>query len=118
MLVWQRDELESAHQRWPEVFTGDIPAHCAAIEQRLRRMAAQQHTGRITLIAGTVEGLAEYLRNVGGEPGEESTRLSYAARARELGHTLAWPPGRNQPCWCASGQKYKKCCGRPAGSNA
>ena len=23
---------------------------------------------------------------------------------------IAWPPGRNQPCWCGSGRKYKKCC--------
>jgi hypothetical protein len=22
-----------------------------------------------------------------------------------------WPPGRNEPCWCSSGRKYKKCCG-------
>ena len=21
-------------------------------------------------------------------------------------------PGRNDPCWCGSGKKYKKCCGR------
>jgi tetratricopeptide (TPR) repeat protein len=116
MLVWPRRELDRAHQRWPGVFTGDIPAHCAAIEQRLRRMADQQHASRITLITGTVDGLADYLRDEGGDPGEESTRLSYAARARELGHTLPWPPGRNQPCWCGSGQKYKKCCGRPAAS--
>ncbi|MCK4224522.1 MAG: SEC-C domain-containing protein [candidate division Zixibacteria bacterium] len=20
--------------------------------------------------------------------------------------------GRNKPCWCGSGKKYKKCCGR------
>jgi tetratricopeptide (TPR) repeat protein len=116
MLIWQRDELGRAHQRWPEVFTGDIPGHCAAIEQRLRRMAAQQHTSRITLITGTVDGFANYLQREGGDPGEESTRLSYATRARERGHTLTWPPGRNQPCWCASGQKYKKCCGRPTSS--
>jgi tetratricopeptide (TPR) repeat protein len=114
MLVWQRGELDRAHQRWPGVFTDDIPAHCAASEQRLQRMAAQQHTSRITLITATAEGLADYLRNEGGDPGEESTRLSYAARARELGHTRTWPPGRNQPCWCGSGGKYKKCCGKPA----
>ncbi|MFC4562825.1 SEC-C domain-containing protein [Nocardiopsis mangrovi] len=24
-----------------------------------------------------------------------------------------WPPDRNASCWCASGRKYKKCCGRP-----
>jgi uncharacterized protein YecA (UPF0149 family) len=23
---------------------------------------------------------------------------------------VSWPPGRNQPCWCGSGYKYKKCC--------
>ncbi|MBA3866097.1 MAG: SEC-C domain-containing protein, partial [Solirubrobacterales bacterium] len=21
------------------------------------------------------------------------------------------PPGRNDPCWCSSGRKYKRCCG-------
>jgi len=24
--------------------------------------------------------------------------------------TMAWPPGRNAPCWCGSTLKYKKCC--------
>lgn len=24
---------------------------------------------------------------------------------------LTWPPGRNDPCWCGSGRKYKRCCG-------
>jgi uncharacterized protein YchJ len=27
--------------------------------------------------------------------------------------TIAWPPPRNAACWCGSGSKYKKCCGRP-----
>ncbi|NMO93177.1 SEC-C domain-containing protein [Actinomycetospora sp. TBRC 11914] len=26
------------------------------------------------------------------------------------GPLLEWPPGRNDPCWCGSGTKYKKCC--------
>ena len=26
------------------------------------------------------------------------------------GPMLAWPPGRNEPCWCGSRAKYKKCC--------
>jgi tetratricopeptide (TPR) repeat protein len=29
-----------------------------------------------------------------------------------VGELIAWPPERNQPCWCGSGQKYKRCCGR------
>jgi len=27
-------------------------------------------------------------------------------------------PGRNDPCWCGSGRKYKKCCGSPTNINA
>jgi tetratricopeptide (TPR) repeat protein len=26
------------------------------------------------------------------------------------GPMLEWPPGRNDPCWCGSRVKYKKCC--------
>jgi uncharacterized protein YecA (UPF0149 family) len=22
-----------------------------------------------------------------------------------------WPPGRNEPCWCGSERKCKRCCG-------
>ena len=28
----------------------------------------------------------------------------------ETGPFLEWPPGRNEPCWCGSRGKYKKCC--------
>jgi hypothetical protein len=28
----------------------------------------------------------------------------------EPGPMLTWPPGRNEPCWCGSRTKYKKCC--------
>lgn len=28
----------------------------------------------------------------------------------DRGAAVTWPPGRNDPCWCASGRKYKKCC--------
>jgi preprotein translocase subunit SecA len=26
--------------------------------------------------------------------------------------------GRNDPCWCGSGRKYKKCCGVPGGQES
>jgi hypothetical protein len=36
--------------------------------------------------------------------------------AVEPGPLLEWPPGRNDPCWCGSRTKYKKCClPRPRG---
>ena len=42
----------------------------------------------------------------------EHARASYAAQQLRLGHAIDWPPGRNEPCWCGSERKYKKCCGR------
>jgi hypothetical protein len=30
--------------------------------------------------------------------------------AVDQGPLLEWPPGRNEPCWCGSRVKYKKCC--------
>ena len=33
-----------------------------------------------------------------------------ADTAPEPGPRLPWPPGRNDPCWCGSRAKYKKCC--------
>ena len=48
------------------------------------------------------------------------------ARAEYAGHLAAtadsslipWPPGRNDPCWCGSGRKYKKCCAAPTSVDA
>ena len=41
-----------------------------------------------------------------------AARAEYAAHLAATGDPglIAWPPGRNQPCWCGSGHKYKKCC--------
>ena len=37
-------------------------------------------------------------------------RRDAGADAPEPGPRLPWPPGRNDPCWCGSRAKYKKCC--------
>lgn len=39
------------------------------------------------------------------------TRAHYAADRLAAGEVIPWPPNRNDPCWCGSGRKYKKCCG-------
>lgn len=56
-----------------------------------------------------------------GDPGELERLASllaaglrdaaYAADQMRAGNGLAWPPGRNDACWCESGRKYKRCCG-------
>jgi hypothetical protein len=44
-------------------------------------------------------------------PDPPPTPAHLAARITAL-HTPRHPPHRNDPCWCGSGLKYKKCCAR------
>ncbi|GAB3669054.1 hypothetical protein GCM10027589_36050 [Actinocorallia lasiicapitis] len=53
-------------------------------------------------------------------PGTDRLEIERAMRADQNARILSpegtfipWPPDRNAVCWCASGAKYKKCCGRP-----
>ena len=43
-------------------------------------------------------------------------RIDFVEQAKNLPKTKSLPPsskvGRNDPCPCGSGKKYKKCCGR------
>lgn len=41
----------------------------------------------------------------------DDSRAAYATDQMRAGNGLAWPPGRNDACWCESGRKYKRCCG-------
>jgi tetratricopeptide (TPR) repeat protein len=41
----------------------------------------------------------------------EQARAQYAAQLLIDGKTIPWPPSRNDPCWCGSQRKYKRCCG-------
>lgn len=114
MLVWRRDEHQRAAQRWPEVFTAEVGARYADIEQRLREESRKLQAAKVMLIPGAADGFGDYLERTGDDPAEEQARLAYAGQVRDSGRTMSWPPGRNQPCWCGSARKYKKCCGLPA----
>ncbi len=49
-----------------------------------------------------------------GLPVSELGNLGRALRGQSLGQERIMPQvGRNAPCPCGSGRKYKKCCGRP-----
>jgi hypothetical protein len=113
MLVWQREEQRRAADRWPSVFPPDIIGHHPQVERRLHNMCQEEGLAKVTLILGSVEGFAAYLDEMGGDPAEEEVRLAYAEGAYAQGRYMSWPPGRNKPCWCGSGRKYKKCCGDP-----
>jgi SEC-C motif-containing protein len=49
--------------------------------------------------------------------GREDGRWVYTGQLPQTGHTVKYEkpkPGRNDPCPCGSGKKYKKCCGAAA----
>jgi len=54
-----------------------------------------------------------YMRFMAGELCQEKPPANVMewVRQRELGSSGKQPPGRNDPCPCMSGKKYKKCCG-------
>ena len=61
--------------------------------------------------------IEQVLQEEGPMPVEVATPELLAANlagedvdAVEPGPLLEWPPGRNDPCWCGSRTKYKKCC--------
>jgi hypothetical protein len=56
------------------------------------------------------EELPPMADEAGLEVADWRTRAALAAKLAESGRGVAWPPGRNEPCWCGSGRKYKKCC--------
>ncbi len=80
--------------------------------------------GRATMTAGTstatAAGAAQLARGLPAAPAVRGVREQLGDQAITSGGQQARPGftptgeriGRNDPCWCGSGQKYKKCHGR------
>lgn len=126
-LAWlPADEYAAWPQRWPDLRDSALlhdedgepvthEVYCRRMEGRLR---AHREAGMPRLSVVPVRS-AEFIPwvadNAPDEPDPSHLRAQYAADvAREPSRTVAWPPRRNEPCWCGSGRKYKKCCGAPA----
>ncbi|MFP3883602.1 MAG: SEC-C metal-binding domain-containing protein [Actinomycetota bacterium] len=111
-LAWfPADEWAEARGRWPEL-REDLPEdhteYSHRLEAQLKRYAPLFPGDAPTVSPLTVE---ELISTEGDRAGTPEARSRLAAEVARTGRALAWPPGRNQPCWCGSGQKYKKCCG-------
>lgn len=125
-LAWlPADEYAEWPQRWPDLADSPLlhdedgqpvshAVYCRRMEARLR---AHSEAGMPRLSVVPVRS-AEFnpwvADNAPDEPDPSQLRAQYAADvARDPSRTVTWPPGRNDPCWCGSGRKYKKCCGAP-----
>lgn len=112
-LAWfPSGEYEDAIRRWPSLAEGwaDVPhgEYCARLDGNIKWM--RSHGVPIRAVAPiVVEDYVAWCAEHDEDP--EEARAAYAVDRMTHGEVIAWPPGRNEPCWCGSGRKYKKCCG-------
>ena len=125
-LAWlPADEYAEWPQRWPDLAdsplmhdeTGEPVSHavyCRRMEGRLR-VHSEAGMPRLSVVPVRAAEFSPWVaENAPDERDPAQLRARYAAdAARDPARTVTWPPGRNDPCWCGSGRKYKKCCGAP-----
>lgn len=112
---FEAGEFGRALEAWPS-FAADwrddgFEAYALALDRRMRVIApgAPRHPVVVPL---TVERVVEFAAANDLDPEAPEVRARVAYEVAQEGGAIAWPPGRNDPCWCGSGKKYKKCCGR------
>lgn len=125
-LAWlPADEYAAWPQRWPDLADSPLlhddegepvshTVYCRRMEGRLRAHS-EAGTPRLSVVpVRSAEFNPWVADNAPGERDPSQLRARYAADvARDPSRTVTWPPARNEPCWCGSGRKYKKCCGAP-----
>jgi tetratricopeptide (TPR) repeat protein len=107
------DQYQRALQTWPSFAEdyehGPYTAYCARLELLLRDLKAQG-IARLALTPITIESYLSWCNEHDLDPEQSDTRASYATDLVSQDVVQPWPPERNQPCWCGSQRKYKKCC--------
>ena len=95
------------------------PQYCRTL-QRILVDYATAGTRKMVIAPVRVAPFAAWCAEHDHQPDSPSTRAEYAAHlaAAGDGSTVAWPPGRNHPCWCGSGRKHKKCCAATVSDDA
>ena len=112
-LAWfPAGEYEKAIERWESLAEdwSRVPhaEYCRRMDGHIKWMRA--HGVHVRAVAPIV--VDEFVSWCGDRDEDpEEARAHYAADRYRLGDAVDWPPGRNEPCWCGSGRKYKKCCG-------
>jgi tetratricopeptide (TPR) repeat protein len=116
-------EFPTALQLWPKLGddwdTREHTDYCQRLERHLRDLA-DRAAGPTRIAPIHLEAFQRWAARQDRDASSADTRARYAAdQARtNPAELITWPPERNQPCWCHSGRKYKKCCGHPAAVTA
>jgi hypothetical protein len=89
----------------------DDEDHRHQIERMLRTAISPAIPKYIAIM--DVAGLVTFAADNGMTDNWGAAAQMYATHLANHNRATRWPPGPNQPCWCGSSAKYKKCCGRP-----
>jgi tetratricopeptide (TPR) repeat protein len=112
VAYWPAAERARLLAEFPDL-AEDVPLgddYLGKLERHMARYATEVPGTTMAVAAFTVDGFREWAGREGRDPTSGDARAGYAAELARLGRTTPWPPGRNAPCWCRSGVKYKKCC--------
>jgi tetratricopeptide (TPR) repeat protein len=113
VAVFARGELSQALALWP-----DLRQEWDGMEEDTYLRAMDEQAAELRRHNVPVRGMAllrvepygAWARGLSLEAGSAATRSRFAADQLRNGTATPWPPGRNDPCWCGSGKKYKRCC--------
>jgi hypothetical protein len=121
-LAWlPAGDYEQALTLWPDLAGSDLVAgpdgplphrlYCRAMQEQLVKFAEAGAPG-LSVAPIRVAPFTAWCTQKAYDPDSAEARAEYAAHlaAGADPDVVSWPPGRNQPCWCGSGYKYKKCC--------
>ena len=120
-VAWLTEEEDGiARERWAGwteglVVDGSFDARRERMERVLRERRADGD-GPLVIVRIDVERYAAWCATEGHDAIDRRSRATWVEAERAAGAGLGWPPGRNEPCWCGSGLKYKRCCGALAHS--
>jgi len=108
------DQYPRALQTWPsfaeDYAHGPYEAYCARLELMLRDLKAKG-VKRLSLAPIQIDDYLAWCTQHDRDPQQSDTRASYSTTLLDRDIAEPWPPQRNEPCWCGSKRKYKKCCG-------
>jgi hypothetical protein len=112
VVFWPADNFAQLVERWPalaEIYGGSWDEHRRLVEHHL---VLEEEAGRaqLAVCAGSVDSFVDFVGGDEVDPHDDRLHQDYADHVVMHRPKQVWPPGRNEPCWCGSGSKYKKCC--------
>ena len=109
--------FEAAVAAWPDLArrwaAGGHAGYRTEVERRLRELAQASPQTRVGIVALDPGVVAAWCARHGMDAREAFCRDAYAANALNAGRSRAWPPARDEPCWCGADDPYGQCCGAP-----